>query len=238
MSEKIYLWIEDRKDKSGYVFWECFTRNLFPNITVESKNNNSELIKAVKNLNDTNHKYIIVYDNSFDNIQLVYEIKKLKECVQQKDNVFLLDIICFEYILLEFKELIEWIYAENDEFKQKRHNIIKARNDLVNAINSKNFDYKQIESVIKYDKNISNHNIEQLSAKILYELTRNTGFEVKKGMIGDCWIKTCCLWEQREESDLCGLDKKRLSVLEKMKRIYEETSLKEQLNKVGIGGLK
>lgn len=238
MSEKIYFWIEDRKDKSSYIFWNCLTSHLFPNIIVESKNNNSELIKAVKNLKDTSHKYIIIYDNSFDNIQIVSEIKKLKEYVHQKENVFLLDIICFEYILLEFKELINWIYAENDEFKQKRQHIIEARNSLVNAISSKKYDYKQIEEVMKYDKNINEHNIEQLSAKILYELTRNTGFEVKKGAIGDCWIKSCCLWKQREENDLCGLDEKRISVLEKMKKIYEETSLKEQLNKVGIGGLE
>ncbi|MFR5557829.1 MAG: hypothetical protein ACLTKE_14165 [Coprococcus sp.] len=37
------------------------------------------------------------------------EKKRLKKYVNEKENVFLLDIICFEYILLEFKELIEWL---------------------------------------------------------------------------------------------------------------------------------
>ncbi|MCM1121954.1 MAG: hypothetical protein NC416_05175 [Eubacterium sp.] len=50
-----YLWIEDRKGKSGYVFWETFMKQLYPSIIVESKKNNSELVKAVKRLNNTDN---------------------------------------------------------------------------------------------------------------------------------------------------------------------------------------
>ena len=49
------------------------------------------------------------------------------EDVDKKKNVYLLDIICFEYILLEFTELIEWIYAPDDEFLRKRARTIAAR---------------------------------------------------------------------------------------------------------------
>lgn len=52
--------------------------------------------------------------------------------------------------------------------------------------------YKTIQEIIKYDNHLDNHNIEQLSAKLLFDLTRNTGFEVSKGMIGKCWIDSCC----------------------------------------------
>ena len=55
------------------------------------------------------------------------ENKRLKKYVNEKENVFLLDIICFEYILLEFKELIEWIYAPEDEFLQKRARAIVSK---------------------------------------------------------------------------------------------------------------
>lgn len=51
---------------------------LCPNVQVESKNNNSELVKAVKNLKDTDNKYVIVFDNSFDNLQVVMEQKLLE----------------------------------------------------------------------------------------------------------------------------------------------------------------
>lgn len=122
---KTYLWIEDRKGKASYTFGISFMEQLCPDVIVESKKNNSELVKAVKALQDAENKYIIVFDNSFDNLQIVMEKKRLKKYVNEKENVFLLDIICFEYILLEFKELIEWIYASEDEFLEKRAGMIE-----------------------------------------------------------------------------------------------------------------
>ena len=223
---KTFLWIEHRKGKASYTFWENFMKQLCPDVIVESKKNNSELVKAVRTLQDTENRYIIVFDNSFDNLQIVMEQKRLKKYVNEKKNVFLLDIICFEYILLEFKELIEWIYASEDEFLEKRSGIIVARHKLVEALQDDDFNYKGIREIVEYDKKIEEHNIEQLSAKLLFDLTRNTGFEVSKGVLGECWIKSCCEWENRQEDDICGLDYNRLSVFEKMKKIYDGSSLR------------
>ena len=102
---KTFLWIEDRKGKASYTFWENLMKHLCPDVIVESKKNNSELVKAVRALQDAENRYIIVFDNSFDNLQIIMEQKRLKKYVNEKENVFLLDIICFEYLLLEFKEL-------------------------------------------------------------------------------------------------------------------------------------
>ena len=55
MSLKTILWIEDKKGKASYRFWNCFLQQLFPDVELESKRNNSELVKAVKNLNDTSN---------------------------------------------------------------------------------------------------------------------------------------------------------------------------------------
>ena len=219
---KTFLWIEDRKGKASYTFWKNFMKQLCPDVIVESKKNNSELVKAISTLQDAANRYIIVFDNSFDNLQVVMEQKRLKKYVNEKENVFLLDIICFEYILLEFKELLEWIYAPEDEFLKKRAGTIVARRKLAEALQE------------DYFKNIEEHNIEQLSSKLLFDLTRNTGFEVSKGVLGECWIKSCCEWKERQEDDICGLDNNRLSVFDKMKRIYIGSSLKLQLPKVGL----
>ena len=59
-----------------------------------------------------------------------------------KENVFLLDMICFEYLFLEFKELIDWSYAPEDEFLQKRTRAIEARHKLAEFLQDDNFDYK------------------------------------------------------------------------------------------------
>lgn len=231
---KTFLWIEDRKGKVSYTFWANLMKQLCSDVIVESKKNNSELVKAVRTLQETENRYIIVFDNSFDNLQIVMEKKRLKKYVNEKENIFLLNIICFEYLLLEFKELIEWIYAPEDEFLQKRAKVIAARHKLVESLQNDNFDYKGIREILDYDKNIEEHNIEQLSAKLLFDLTRNTGFEVSKGGLGECWIKSCCEWNERQEDDICGLDYRRLSVFDKMKRIYVGSSLKLQLPKVGL----
>lgn len=231
---KTYLWIEDRKNKSGYIFWQTILGQLCPEIVLESKQNNSELVKAVKALEDSENRYIVVFDNSFDNLQVAMEQKMLRKYAGDKENVILMDIICFEYILLEFKELIEWIYAPDDEFLVKRKKAITAREKLVKTIQSGEINYKDIREIIEYNENVDNYNVEQLSAGILFDLTRNTGFEVSKGSVGECWIKSCCEWEERMPDDICGLDVSRLPVKEKMKRICKGTSLLKQFQNMGL----
>ena len=86
MYNKTFLWVEDREGKASYIFWSIFLEQLFPRMKVESKKNSSELVKAVKNLEDTESKYIIVFDNSFDNLQAVMERKRLKKYVDEKKN--------------------------------------------------------------------------------------------------------------------------------------------------------
>lgn len=229
-----YLWIEDRKGKSSYIFWQTLMGQMFSGIEVESKKNDSELVKAVKMLEDTENRYIVVFDNSFDNLQIVMEQKLLREYAKVKNNVLLMDIICFEYILLEFKDLIEWIYASDDEFLTKRKKAIAAREKLVNTIQKGELNYKDICEIVEYNENVDNYNVEQLSAKILFDLTRNTGFEVFKGNIGECWIKSCCEWEKRMPDDICGLDADRLNLRAKMERILEGTSLLVQFQDIGL----
>ena len=231
---KTYLWIEDRKNKSGYIFWQTLLGQLCPEIVLESKQNNSELVKAVKALEDSENRYIVVFDNSFDNLQVAMEQKVLRKYAGDKENVVLMDIICFEYILLEFKELIEWIYAPDDEFLVKREKAITAREKLVKTIQSGEINYKDIREIIEYNENVDNYNVEQLSARILFDLTRNTGFEVSKGSVGECWIKSCCEWEERMSDDICGLDASRLSIKEKMMQICEGTSLLKQFQNIGL----
>ena len=110
----------------------------------------------------------------------------------------------------------------------------KERVILIQNIQSEDFNYKAIQEIIEYDNHLDNHNIEQLSAKLLFDLTRNTGFEVSKGSIGMCWVDSCCKWQERQENDICGLDGNRLSILDKMKSICVGTSLNNKFSNVGM----
>ena len=40
--------------------------------------------------------------------------------------------------------------------------------------------------------------------------------------------------EYRMDDDICGLDYSRLSIFEKMKKIYSETCLKKEFEKIGL----
>ena len=64
MTVKTYLWIEDREGKASYKFWTTFMHEVCPEVIVESKTNNRELVK------DKENRYIIALDNSFDNQQV------------------------------------------------------------------------------------------------------------------------------------------------------------------------
>ena len=180
MSKKTFLWIEDRTDKSGFIFWKTLMAQLFPEVIVESKKNNSELVKAVRDLSDNKNRYIIVFDRAFDNIQVIREYQLLRKNIEIKNNVHELRIICFEYVLLEFKKLLDWIYAPEDEFITKRRLAITAREMLITAIQNSKSDYKQLAEIKEYYSRVNTLNIEQLAAKLLFDLTRNTGFEVSK----------------------------------------------------------
>ncbi len=234
ISVKTFLWIEDQKDKAAYTFWKSMMQQLYPEVVVESKMNNSELVKAVQKLSDWQNKYIIVFDNSFDNLQAIMEQRRLREAVATRANVILFDIICFEYILLEFRNLIDWIYAPNDEFLEKRHQAVLAREKLLYCVTSGTADYKTLNEIVAYDERVAEHNIEKLSAKLLFDLTRNTGFEVTKGSLGECWLLSCCEWTKREDNDICGLDYRRLSIYDKMKSVYENTCLQKQFQIAGL----
>ena len=234
MSAKIYLWIEDRPGKASYKFWTTFVHEICPEVIVEGKRNNRELVKAVKGLTDLENRYIVALDNSFDNVQVYMEQKILKEAADKRENVFLLDLICFEYTLLEFDKLIDWIYAPEDALREKRANAVAARIKLVQMIHSGEVNYKAIQEILDYDKNLENHNIEQLSAKLLFDLTRNTGFEVSKGHLGECWRQNCCEWTDRQEDDICGLDQTRLTRKEKMRCVYSGTSLQSAFEHIGL----
>ncbi len=93
MSMKTYLWIEDRIGKASYKFWTAFMHETCPQVIVESKMNNRELVKAVKGLTDKENRYIIALDNSFDNVQIYMEQKILKEAADKRNNVFIIIFI-------------------------------------------------------------------------------------------------------------------------------------------------
>lgn len=215
-----YVWCED--SASGFEFWKNIFKVINPEFTVQTKRNNTELRKAASRIEADGNEYYVLIDSSVDNHDVVREVKKLKESVEQKE------IHSFEFALLSFQKLEDWVFAKDDELKYKRIDLLRAKDVFVDIqLNSRNQEKLiELKNSLHYS---NNYNTEQLSAKLLYDITRNTGFETDKGHLGECFVINCCEMENRQADDICGLDTNRLSSEDKAKQIYQYSILKDVL---------
>jgi hypothetical protein len=168
-----------------------------------------------------------------DNPDILREIKKISEMSLKNKNIKIIKIHSFEFVILSFEKLEDWVFASRDELREKRKDLLFWKNIFVRAcVNEENADIlKEVKVALQYsDKN----NSEQVSAKLLFDITRNTGFETDKGTLGQCFAVDCCNWRERRQDDICGLDDKRISLADKMMCIYEKSVLKNVLEEAGF----
>lgn len=122
------------------------------------------------------------------------------------------------------------MFAANDEWKESRRNLLAQKNLVVEAISS-GMDSNNLSII---NEMIQNANVEQFCAKLLFKITRNTGFETKKGRLGDCFWVDCCTWSEKEDDDICGLETNYLSQKEKIEDIVRFSVIKDALTKAGL----
>ncbi|WP_302343162.1 hypothetical protein [uncultured Ruminococcus sp.] len=211
-----YVWCED--SGSGYAFWNTVFKIMYPEFIVETKNSNTRLNKAIRQISDDNNLYYVIVDTVLDNQDVLRELTRLKRSIIGKNNIKVIKIHSFEFSLLSFEFLEKWVFAENDDLKEQRKDKLEAREKLVKLISDGGTadELSLFKSVYQYQ---SKMNTEKIAAKLLTEITRNTGFETNKKQVGFCFVNSCCEWDDRQENDLCGLDDKRLSVSEKIEQM-------------------
>ena len=226
-----YVWCED--SGSGYAFWNTVFKIMYPEFIVETKNSNSRLNKAIRQISDDNNLYYVIVDTVLDNQDVLRELERLKRSIIGKNNIKVIKIHSFEFSLLSFEFLEKWVFAENDDLKEQRKDKLEAREKLVKLISDGGTadELSLFKSVYQYQ---SKMNTEKIVAKLLTEITRNTGFETNKKQVGFCFINSCCEWDDRQENDLCGLDDKRLSVSEKIEQMVNHSILQAAFQEVGL----
>jgi hypothetical protein len=145
----------------------------------------------------------------------------------------MIKIHSFEFVILSFEMLEDWVFASQDELREKRKDLLFWKSNFVRAyVNEEDADIlKEVKAALQYS---DKHNSEQVSAELLFDITRNTGFETNKGTLGQCFVVDCCNWRERRHDDICGLDNKRLSLADKMMSIYEKSVLKNALEEAGF----
>ena len=226
-----YVWCED--SGAGFTFWKKVFEVLYSDFIVETKKNNSELCKAADKICEDDNIYYILMDYAIDNTNVLRETQRLYHIIKSKKNVKVIKIHSFEFVLLSFKNLIEWIFDKNDELKIERSQLLDIKDRFVDLIcnGGDSIKLQLLKDTFSFPDSM---NTEKISANLLYKITRNTGFETSKGKLGECFIVDCCNWEAREADDICGLDQSRISAEAKITNIVKNSVLNDSFLKVGL----
>lgn len=194
-----YLWTEDTG--AGLHFWKLVNRLFFDNeLVVESKGSNQGLLDAVLDLDiKADDKYYIAFDYVVDNQDIRNKYRVLKSIEEKSDeNIIILDMICFEYLILAFDKLVEWTgTGKTDKIRIREEVLAAVENHRINL--SKIDDEKTLQFIAGFKR----YSTERVMKSLVGEFTQNEKWSVKGVLMGECWYKDCCVSEHLE-SLRCG----------------------------------
>ena len=104
-----YLWTEDTG--AGLHFWQLINRLFFDDaFVIESKGSNQGLLDALSDLDiKEDDKYYIAFDYVVDNQDIRNKYRMLNSIADKSEGkIIILDMICFEYLILAFDKLVAW----------------------------------------------------------------------------------------------------------------------------------
>ena len=133
-----YLWTEDTG--AGLHFWKLVNQLFFDNeLAVESKWSNQGLLDAVLDLNIKEDKYYIAFDYVVDNQDIHNKYRMLKSITNKSEGkIVILDMICFEYLILAFDKLVEWTGTGKTDK-------IKIREKVLGVVENHRIDLSRID---------------------------------------------------------------------------------------------
>lgn len=194
-----YLWTEDTG--AGLHFWKLVSQLFFNNeLVVESKGNNQGLLDAVIDLDiKGDDKYYVAFDYVVDNQDIRNKYRVLKSITNKSEGkIVILDMICFEYLILAFDKLVAWTGSGK---KEK----IKIREEVLAAVENHRIDLSKIddEKTLQYIAGFKKYSTERVVKSLVGEFTQNEKWSVKGTLMGECWYKDCCVSEH-PDSLRCG----------------------------------
>ena len=104
-----YLCTEDTG--AGLHFWKLVNQLFFNDaLVVESKESNQGLLDALAEIDmKEDDKYYISFDYVVDNQDIRNKYRMLKSIEDKAEGkIIILDMICFEYLILAFDKLVAW----------------------------------------------------------------------------------------------------------------------------------
>ena len=194
-----YLWTEDTS--AGLHFWNLVNKLFFNDaLVVESKESNQGLLDALAEIDiKEDDKYYIAFDYVVDNQDIRNKYRMLKSITDKSEGrIVILDMICFEYLILAFDKLVEWTGTGKTDK-------IKIREEILAAVENHRIDLSKIngEKTLQYIAGFKRYSTERVMKSLVGEFTQNEKWSVKGVLMGECWYKDCCVSEHMD-SIRCG----------------------------------
>lgn len=221
-----YLWTEDTG--AGLHFWKLINQIVFDNeLAIESKGSNQGILDALSDLEiKKGDEYYIAFDYVVDNQDIRNKYRLLKSIAEKSEGkVVILDMICFEYLILTFDKLVPWTGTGKADK-------IKIRDDILSAIENHRINLSKIddEKTLQYLAGFKRYSTERVMKSLVGELTENEKWSVKGSLMGECWYKDCCISEHSDNLR-CG-EPEVEDGSEKMRMLIQSESVQKVLNHI------
>ena len=189
-----YLWTEDTG--AGLHFWELVNQLFFDDaVVIESKGSNQGLLDELSDIDmKENDKYYIAFDYVVDNQDIRNKYRILKSIADKAEGkIIILNMICFEYLILAFDKLVEWTGTGKTDK-------IKIREEVLSAIEDHRINLSRIDDVktLQYLAGFKRYSTERVMKSLVGEFTQNEKWSVKGAIMGECWYKDCCVSEHTD----------------------------------------
>ena len=136
-------------------------------------------------------KYYIAFDYVVDNQDIRNKYRLLKSMAENSNGkIIILDMICFEYLILAFDYLVQWTGSGKVDK-------IKIREAVLSAIENHRINLSKIEDekTLQYLAGFKRYSTERVMKSLVGEFTQNEKWSVKGTLMGECWYKNCCISE-------------------------------------------
>ena len=190
-----YLWTEDTG--AGLHFWKLANQLFFNDaLVVESKESNQGLLDALSDIDmKEDDRYYISFDYVVDNQDIRNKYRMLKSITDKAEGkIIILDMICFEYLILAFDKLVTWTGTGKTDK-------IKIREEVLSAIENHRINLSKIddEKTLQYLASFKRYSTERVMKSLVGEFTQNEKWSVKGLLMGECWYKDCCVSEHPDK---------------------------------------
>lgn len=203
----VHIWHEDSMDSSTTKFWE-FIRDSkickkLDSVDIRGFDGNNKLLQHLE-ITDIIHSdtYYILLDTVPDNMFIIESIKAVKEVCKKHKNVIYPEVVCFEYFMLMFKDIVNW--TSKNKSDKGYSEAVNIRRHIISCMHD-NKSWEEDEVIVKYlirnknkkgedaDRYIENTTLEQISTLLLSKITGGgpLGFQITKTIFGRCWTCSC-----------------------------------------------